>query len=61
VLNGRGRLEAFQSGLRAHGFKTKDTLPPSGSIPANLLGNIWSQEWTNIADVPEPFALNPRS
>lgn len=47
--------------LRTHGFKTKDPVPPSGPIPANLLGNIWSQEWNNIADGPEPFALNPQS
>lgn len=29
----------------------KDVVPPNGPIPAHLLGNIWSQEWNNIADL----------
>ena len=29
----------------------KDEVPPSGPIPAHLLGNIWSQEWNNIGDL----------
>jgi peptidyl-dipeptidase A len=29
----------------------KDVVPPSGPIPAHLLGNIWSQEWNNIGDL----------
>jgi peptidyl-dipeptidase A len=32
----------------------KDVVPPSGPIPAHLLGNIWSQEWNNIADLMDP-------
>jgi len=27
------------------------TVPPKGPIPAQLLGNLWSQEWNNIADL----------
>jgi peptidyl-dipeptidase A len=26
----------------------KDLVPENGPIPAHLLGNIWSQEWTNV-------------
>jgi len=26
-------------------------VPPSGPIPADLLGNIWAQDWTNIYDL----------
>jgi len=26
-------------------------VPPKGPIPAQLLGNLWSQEWNNIADL----------
>jgi peptidyl-dipeptidase A len=29
----------------------KEIVPPSGPIPAHLLGNIWSQEWNNISDL----------
>ena len=29
----------------------KGMVPPSGPIPAHLLGNIWSQEWNNISDL----------
>jgi peptidyl-dipeptidase A len=29
----------------------KEIVPPNGPIPAHLLGNIWSQEWNNIADL----------
>jgi peptidyl-dipeptidase A len=32
----------------------KEIVPPSGPIPAHLLGNIWSQEWNNIADLMDP-------
>lgn len=28
-------------------------VPPSGPIPAHLLGNIWAQDWTNIIDLLE--------
>jgi peptidyl-dipeptidase A len=29
----------------------KDVVPPSGPIPAHLLGNIWSQEWNNVDEM----------
>lgn len=35
----------------------KEVVPPSGPIPADLLGNIWAQEWNNIyelMDSPKP-------
>jgi peptidyl-dipeptidase A len=30
------------------------TVPPKGPIPAQLLGNLWSQEWNNIANLMDP-------
>jgi peptidyl-dipeptidase A len=41
----------------------REVVPPSGPIPAHLLGNIWSQEWNNVADLmdapkaPESYDL----
>lgn len=35
----------------------KDVVPPNGPIPAQLLGNIWAQEWNNVYDLmdsPKP-------
>src|SRR5260370_1383425 len=32
----------------------KDLVPQSGPIPAHLLGNIWSQEWTNVYPLLAP-------
>ncbi len=29
-------------------------VPRNGPIPAHLLGNMWSQEWTNISDLVAP-------
>ncbi len=34
-------------------------VPPSGPIPAHLLGNIWSQSWTNIYDMVAPPGGDP--
>jgi peptidyl-dipeptidase A len=34
--------------VKKHG---QGTVPPNGPIPAQLLGNLWSQEWNNIADL----------
>jgi peptidyl-dipeptidase A len=31
----------------------KETVRPTGPVPAHLLGNIWSQEWNNIAPLME--------
>ncbi|MFO0723933.1 MAG: M2 family metallopeptidase [Myxococcota bacterium] len=33
----------------------KDKVPPTGLIPAHLLGNMWSQEWGKIYDLTEPY------
>jgi peptidyl-dipeptidase A len=29
-------------------------VPPAGMLPVQLLGNMWGQDWTNIADVVVP-------
>ena len=34
-------------------------VPPSGPIPAHLLGNMWAQEWGNIYDVVAPGGAAP--
>jgi peptidyl-dipeptidase A len=31
-----------------------DAVPERGPIPAHLLGNIWAQDWTNLADLVSP-------
>jgi len=31
------------------------TVPAAGPIPAHLLGNMWSQTWTGIYDLLEPY------
>ena len=33
-------------------------VPPNGMIPAHLLGNMWAQEWGNIADVVMPAGVH---
>lgn len=30
-------------------------VPENGLIPADLLGNMWAQEWTNIYDLVQPY------
>ncbi len=32
---------------------------PDGMIPADLLGNIWAQEWGNVYDIVAPAAATP--
>ena len=32
-----------------------DKIPDKAPIPANLLGNMWAQEWGNIYDLVEPY------
>lgn len=34
-------------------------VPPSGPIPAHLLGNMWAQEWSNIYPLVEPYPGQP--
>lgn len=33
----------------------EDKVPLNGPIPAHLLGNMWSQEWSNIYDLVQPY------
>nr|WP_240475500.1 M2 family metallopeptidase [Vulgatibacter incomptus] len=33
----------------------KDRVPARGPIPAHLLGNMWSQDWSNIYPLVEPY------
>ena len=41
----RCTLTFAASSLKKYG---KEVVPPNGPIPAQLLGNIWSQEWNNV-------------
>src|SRR5690606_34605728 len=34
----------------------KEKVPPTGAIPAHLLGNMWAQSWENLYKDVEPFA-----
>lgn len=34
-------------------------VPPDGMIPAHLLGNMWAQEWGNVADLVMPAGVRP--
>ncbi|HEX4446988.1 MAG TPA: M2 family metallopeptidase, partial [Polyangiaceae bacterium] len=33
----------------------KDKVPDHAPIPAQLLGNMWAQEWNNVADLVTPY------
>ena len=37
----------------------KDVVPPTGPIPAHLLGNMWAQDWSNIYALVAPPASDP--
>ena len=37
----------------------KDRVPDHAPIPAQLLGNMWAQEWNNIADLVTPYPAEP--
>jgi len=41
---------------KKYGNKAVD---PFGPIPAHLLGNMWSQSWSNIADLVMPYPDKP--
>src|SRR5438128_728450 len=43
---------------RKLGEKYGDIVPASGPIPADLLGNIWAQDWSNIYPLVAPAATN---
>jgi peptidyl-dipeptidase A len=37
----------------------KDHVPDHAPIPAELLGNMWAQDWSNIYDLLAPFPYEP--
>ncbi len=37
----------------------KDKVPDHAPIPAQLLGNMWAQEWNNIGDLVMPYPHEP--
>jgi peptidyl-dipeptidase A len=37
----------------------KEKVPDHAPIPAQLLGNMWAQEWNNIADIVTPYPDEP--
>jgi peptidyl-dipeptidase A len=39
--------------------KYGDAVPATGAIPANLLGNMWAQEWDNIYPLIAPANADP--
>jgi peptidyl-dipeptidase A len=39
--------------------KYGDAVPASGPIPADLLGNMWAQEWDNIYPLVQPANADP--
>ena len=39
--------------------KYGDAVPATGPIPADLLGNIWAQDWTNIYPLVAPPKADP--
>jgi peptidyl-dipeptidase A len=44
--------------MRLH-QKYGDRVPASGPIPADLVGNIWAQQWNNIYDLAAPPGADP--
>merc|ERR1712106_912532 len=44
---------------KLHGFYGKDVVKNSGPLPAHLLGNMWAQSWSNIADILKPYPNKP--
>ncbi|HEY1696711.1 MAG TPA: M2 family metallopeptidase [Polyangiaceae bacterium] len=46
----RGKLQAKYG---------KEVVPDHAPIPAELLGNMWSQEWTNVYDLVAPYPNEP--
>lgn len=36
-----------------------DAVPPTGPIPAHLLGNMWAQDWSNVYPLVEPYRGQP--
>ena len=44
---------------KLHKFYGPEVVPDSGPLPAHLLGNMWAQSWSNIADILKPFPDKP--
>jgi peptidyl-dipeptidase A len=44
---------------KLHSKYGSDVVDPEGPLPAHLLGNMWAQSWTNIADMILPFPDKP--
>jgi hypothetical protein len=44
---------------KLHAFYGKDVVKNSGPLPAHLLGNMWAQSWSNIADILKPYPSKP--
>jgi peptidyl-dipeptidase A len=34
-------------------------VPPTGPMPAHVLGNLWAQDWSNVYDLVEPYPGQP--
>ncbi|MFQ5671320.1 MAG: M2 family metallopeptidase, partial [Acidobacteriota bacterium] len=51
-------LHCYVRAALAHVYGS-DIVPPHGPIPAHLLGNMWSQDWSNISDLVAPPGSDP--
>jgi peptidyl-dipeptidase A len=49
--------EALHCYVRAklQGVYGREHIPDHGPIPANVLGNMWAQEWSNVYGLVEPY------
>lgn len=36
-----------------------EVVRPEGPLPAHLLGDIWAQEWSHLADLVMPYPEDP--
>jgi peptidyl-dipeptidase A len=45
---------------RLNGFYGDDVQPATGPIRADLLGNMWAQQWSNIYDIVVPKGAGPQ-
>jgi peptidyl-dipeptidase A len=57
----RPLYEQLHCYVRSQLVKTygKDKVPVDGPMPAHLLGNMWAQEWFNVAPLVEPYKGQP--
>ncbi|XP_061401531.1 angiotensin-converting enzyme-like [Musca vetustissima] len=44
---------------RLNQFYGDDVVPKNGPLPMHLLGNMWAQQWSAIADIVSPFPNKP--